>query len=124
MILQLILIGYVGILLYVLFDILEFNKRTKSITYFKDTLKFYFTVDNILKISIAVIFVSAIIFISMQVGGIKIIQMLSVGTIDGDTPAELYFFALVLGILNQLFWDKTINLLNRNPKQIDVDNKQ
>lgn len=120
MIYKLIAMALIGVLLYVLIDILEFNKRTKSITYFSDTLKFYFTFDNVLKIVISVILVCAIVFITLQEGGLEIAKRLTGNVIDGDTPAMLYWFALILGVLNQLFVDKILNILNRNPKQIDI----
>lgn len=117
---KLILTALIGIVIYILIDILEFNKRTKSITYFSDTLKFYFTFDNIIKIVISVILVCTIVFITLQEGGLEIAKRLTGNVIDGDTPAMLYWFALILGILNQLFVDKILNILNRNPKQIET----
>ena len=117
---KLILTAIIGIVLYILLDILEFNSRTKLITYFSDTLKFYFTVDNILKIIIAIILVCTILFIVLQEGGIEIAKRLTGNVIDDDTPAMMYLFAFIAGILNQLFVDKILNILNRNAKQLDV----
>jgi hypothetical protein len=119
MITTLLIYGYIGMFLFLLFDVLDFNKKTPELN-IKDTLKAYFSFANILKIAIGLVFVAVIINISLMQGGEWIIKYVTANMIDGDTPAELCIFALLLGLANQFLWDKIINLFDKNPHKIEV----
>lgn len=119
MITTLLIYGYIGLILFVLFDILDFNKKTPQIE-LKETIKLYFNLNNILKLIIGVIFIAVLINISLMQGGEWIVKYITANVIDGDTPAELCIFAVLLGLANQFIWDKIINLFSRTNHNIEI----
>jgi hypothetical protein len=119
MITTLLIYGYLGMIVYIIFDLLEFNKRTMALNAF-DTLKHYFNLSNILKIVMGMVLVGVYINISLMVGGEWLIKYVSGNLIDGDTPAEVCLFAFMIGVLNQVVLDKLVNILNKDVRQIEI----
>ena len=106
-------------LIYILFDLKEFDKRTQALNAY-ETFKLYFKLGNLLKICIGAILIILYVNISTMVGGEWLIKYTSGGLIDGDTPAELHFFVVMVGLVNQVIVDKLFNILDKNVTQIEL----
>lgn len=117
MITTLLIFGYLGILVWLLVDMLDFYKKTPGLTV-KETLKLYFNFPAFLKIIIGTILVTVLINIALTQGGEWIIKYSTMNLIEGDTPADLKIYAIVLGMANQFLWNFLINFFSKNNHEI------
>ena len=113
----LLIFGYLGMLVFLLFDMQDFNKKTPALN-LKETLKLFFNFNQILKLAIGIIFITVLINITLTEGGDWLIKYITANVIQGDTPAELKIFSFVLGLANQFIWDKLINLFSKDVHEI------
>ena len=113
----LLIFGYLGMLVFLLFDIQDFNKKTPDLN-LKGTLKLFFNLNMVIKLTIGIIFIAVLINISLTEGGDWLIKYITASVIQGDTPAGLKIFAFILGLANQFIWDKLINLFSKDVHEI------
>lgn len=119
MLTTLLIYGYLGMIIYIIFDILDFNKKTPGLRGY-ETLQLYFIMPNILKLFAGVILVAVYVTIALMDGGDWLLKYTSFGIIDDSTPALFCFFMFIVGIANQFILDKNINLLSKAGHNIEV----
>ena len=119
MLTTLLIYGYLGMILYIIFDILDFNKKTPGVKGY-EMLKYYFIIPNVLKLLAGVILVAIYANIALMEGGDWLLKYTTGGLITDDTPALFCFFMVLVGVSNQFILDKIINLLSKAGHNIEV----
>lgn len=119
MVKTLLIYAFLGFLAFMIFDILDFYKKTKPLTW-AQTFKLYFRIDVVLKMFLGALVLVVVVNISLMEGGTWVVSTLTSGSLDGGTPAQLCFFAFLIGVFNQWLWDKLINFINPSNHQIQL----
>jgi hypothetical protein len=116
--------GFAGILLYIVIDLLEFNRRTKEITEIKKVWKLYWTSINILKVVAGGLIVIIFSGFMCTEGREWMMKTFSAGQLDGSAKVEAYLFMFLVGLFWAVVIDKLGNIFQANPMQIKTTSEK
>lgn len=120
MLLALLIAGLLGILTYLLGDILDFNKRTKVLDTWGETLPAYFKAGNTIKLSLGTIVTLAFCLLQTVPGGDFIVQWITNGALTADSVGKMCFVVYFVALSFQAMLDKIMNIGKKNPEQIQL----